>query len=61
MVDGRVVVLVLKLDGLVEGVIVLEEAGLLDDGEPDEALQLATFGPGIAYALPPLSGFPVLP
>lgn len=37
-------------------------AGLLDDGEDDEEpSQVTTLGPGAVYALPPLSGLPVLP
>lgn len=60
MTVERTVVLVLNVEGTAE-VLVLEEAGLLVAGEPDEVPQLATFGPGMAYALPPLSGLPVLP
>ena len=37
-------------------------AGLLEDGEDDEEpSQVMTLSPGAVYALPPLSGWPVLP
>lgn len=59
--DVRCVVRVLKVEGVDDEALTLEEEDLLVAGDPDEAPHVATLGPGMAYGFPPLSGCPLFP